>query len=100
MRILYKSKKESAMANNSDSRQWTALIVCLIVTFSAAAIGGMFPPDEWFRGLTKPSFNPPDWVFGLGDAAEVKKIRVRWADGRERVLQGPAADRWHRVAPP
>ncbi len=36
----------------------------LVVTFGAAAIGARFLPDEWYRGLKKPSWNPPTAVFG------------------------------------
>jgi benzodiazapine receptor len=44
------------------------LIFCLAVTFIAAGIGslGMKGEDtwQWYEQLNKPSFQPPDWLFG------------------------------------
>ncbi len=42
----------------------TGAVVWLVVTFGAAAIGARFLPDEWYRTLRKPAWNPPNKVFG------------------------------------
>ncbi|REJ75829.1 MAG: tryptophan-rich sensory protein [Planctomycetota bacterium] len=52
------------MANESTRREWPALIVFLVAAFAAAGFGSQFAPDQWYRNLEKPSFNPPDAVFG------------------------------------
>lgn len=43
------------------------LIACLVVCFAAGAIGSWFTTsqiDSWYSTLNKPSFNPPNWIFG------------------------------------
>jgi tryptophan-rich sensory protein len=39
-------------------------IAALILTFGAAYVGSRFPVDEWYAALTKPPWNPPNWLFG------------------------------------
>ena len=39
-------------------------VVWLVVTFGAAAVGARFLPDEWYRALNKPTWNPPNSIFG------------------------------------
>ena len=44
-----------------------SLIILAIATYSASFIGGIATytyKEPWYSTLTKPSFNPPDWVFG------------------------------------
>ncbi len=44
--------------------RWKSLLAFLVVTFAAAAIGSLSMPDAWYAALNKPSFNPPNWIFG------------------------------------
>ena len=48
------------------SRGKTILGLCgwLLACFAAAAMGGLFMPDEWYAALKKPAWNPPGWIFG------------------------------------
>ena len=51
----------------TPKHQWLGLIVFVIVCFVAAGVGGMVTAPNipsWYAGLTKPSWNPPNWVFG------------------------------------
>jgi benzodiazapine receptor len=46
---------------------WLGLIVFLILCFAAAGIGGAVTTPKianWYATLVKPSWNPPDWIFG------------------------------------
>lgn len=45
-------------------RQGVGLIGWLLVSFAAAAFGGLFAPGEWYASLKKSAWNPPGWVFG------------------------------------
>lgn len=45
-------------------KPWMVLIGFLLLSFFAAAVGAIYPPGEWYAGLVKPSWNPPNWVFG------------------------------------
>jgi len=40
-----------------------SLAIFIGLNFAAALSGALFKPDEWYRALRKPWFQPPDWLF-------------------------------------
>ena len=54
---------ETAVESRRPTRYF-ALLGWLAGCFSASAIGAFFMPGEWYAQLTKPSWNPPNWIFG------------------------------------
>ncbi|ESW61377.1 MAG: CrtK [Rhodobacter sp. CACIA14H1] len=58
---------------------------------AAAATGAMFQPGEWYRGLSKPSWTPPDWLFPVAWtvlylAMSAAAARVAMIDGTGQAL--------------
>jgi tryptophan-rich sensory protein len=50
-----------------NKTQILKLLVSIILPLGLGAIAGMFTSQsvpEWYATLNRPSFNPPDWIFG------------------------------------
>jgi tryptophan-rich sensory protein len=45
-------------------RSVTGLGVWLVLTFAVAAVASLAAPGEWYAGLRKPAWTPPNWLFG------------------------------------
>ncbi len=45
-------------------RRYLSLIVFLVITTLVASVAGAFTPGEWYAGLAKPPWTPPNWLFG------------------------------------
>jgi tryptophan-rich sensory protein len=48
----------------SPTKSALGLVAALVLTFSAAYVGSRFPVDDWYAELSKPAWNPPNWLFG------------------------------------
>jgi len=46
------------------SRSLLGLVGWLAISFAAGLIGSRFMPGEWYASLAKPSWNPPNYLFG------------------------------------
>lgn len=51
----------------SEPTRWIGLVVFIVVCIGAGALGAIATTPEiegWYRTIEKPSWNPPDWIFG------------------------------------
>ena len=49
------------------TNKYLSLIVIILITFLASAIGGVVTSiykEPWYSQIIQPSFSPPSWVFG------------------------------------
>ncbi|TCC89417.1 tryptophan-rich sensory protein [Pedobacter frigiditerrae] len=55
------------MNSRSNRFQFFPFIICLLIPLAIGAIGGFLTFESvktWYTTLNKPSFNPPNWIFG------------------------------------
>ena len=56
---------EPPTTSTPPAAQWGVLAVFLVLVVGGGIlIGFMTAPGEWYAALQKPSFNPPNWIFG------------------------------------
>ena len=56
--------RDSNHALQPRGRRYLALAGWVLLCFTAAFLGGIFMPGDWYLSLKKPSWNPPGWIFG------------------------------------
>jgi tryptophan-rich sensory protein len=80
------------MAPSSPKHPWLGLVVFLIVCFAAAGIGGAVTTPKiagWYATLAKPSWNPPNWIFGpVWSALYLSMAVAAWLVWRQGGLAG------------
>ncbi|MGV8141754.1 MAG: TspO/MBR family protein [Candidatus Woesearchaeota archaeon] len=55
------------MVKNRWTSEALKILLFVIICLSAGFIGTIFTatgPDSWYSQIVKPSFNPPNWIFG------------------------------------
>lgn len=48
----------------NKSHALTLILFVVLTVFCGSLIGYSTSPGSWYQGLQKPSFNPPNWIFG------------------------------------
>lgn len=81
-------------AVQTRKNQWLVLAGLILLCVGTGMIGGMVSAgaiEDWYRTLAKPSWNPPDWVFGpVWTTLYVMMAVAAWLVWRTRDRVAPA----------
>ena len=61
-------------------------LIFLIACGAAASTGVIFKPGQWYGGLNKPGFTPPNWAFPV--AWTIIYLLLAWAGYRLSLIPG------------
>ena len=82
------------MTHSPPRNPWIGLIVLLVLCFAVAAVGGLATTPNipnWYAGLAKPSWTPPDWIFGpVWSVLYLSMAIAAWLVWRQAGLAGAA----------
>ena len=54
-------------SSGTGVKEWIGLVVSLVICFAVAGLGSLATTPNiptWYATLNKPSWNPPNWLFG------------------------------------
>lgn len=75
--------------------RYLTLLLFLFFTVGGGLLVGVYNmPGEWYAGLAKPPFNPPNWIFGPVWTVLYVMIAVAGWRTWERRAEGPAMQLW------
>lgn len=78
----------------------TKALTYAIFIIGVAALGGLIGvstlPGEWYAGLQKPAFTPPNWVFG--PVWTTLYVMIGWVGARKWLYGGAALLWWAQMA--
>ena len=76
-------------------RRYFVLTLFLLLSVGGGLLSGLYNlPGEWYAGLAKPPFNPPNWIFGPVWTVLYVLIGIAGWRTWERRYQGVAMQLW------
>jgi len=76
--------------------EWLALLLFVVICFAAAGLGSVATSPEipkWYAGLRKPSWTPPNWLFGpVWTALYLAMAVAAWLVWRRKGIEGGRAE--------